>query len=194
MALIVRKPEGEFELTPQGTFIARCYTVVDLGQQMTKFGSKHKIRMGWELTSELMKDGRPFVVGKDYTASLHPDSGLAQDLTSWRGKAFTDEELAGFDVFKVAGAPCMITVIHNVSGEKTYANVSGVTSVPKGFVVPEAINEKVVFSIDEPDEEMFSKLPEWLQKKVNRTGVIRTTSSGSLSSEPPEFDPRDFPL
>ena len=189
MALIVRKPENDFELTPQGTFIARCYTVVDLGMQSTKFGPKHKIRVGWELTTELMKDGRPFVTGKDYTASLHPDSLLAQDLTAWRGKAFTDEELAGFDVFKVAGAPAMITIIHNVTGEKTFANVTSVTSIPKGTVSPDPVNEKVVFSIEEPDEAMFAKLPEWLQKKVNRNGMGQAQSpSPDGTPNPPAFD------
>ena len=169
MALIVRKPkEGEFELAPQGTHIARCYMVVDEGMQEGTFGVKHKIRIGWELPNELMKDGRPFVISKEYTASLHPDSNLAKDLVSWRGKSFTDEELAGFDIFKVQGAPCMLTVIYNVKDAKTYANVTSVTAVPKGMVIPIAHNAPQIFSIEEPDEMMFKSLPEWLQKKINR--------------------------
>lgn len=170
MALTVKKTEGEFELSPQGTFAARCYMVVDLGIQDTTFGPKHKIRVGWELPTELMKDGRPFVIGKEYTASLHKDSALAQDLVSWRGKSFTDAELVGFDLFKVLGAPCMLTVIHNVKGDKTYANVKSVSALPRGVTVGHQVNESVSYSLEEPSEEAFKKLPEWLQKRINKTG------------------------
>jgi hypothetical protein len=170
MALTVKKTEGEFELTPQGTFAARCHMVVDLGVQDGMYGPKHKIRIAWELPTELMKDGRPFVIGKEYTASLHKDSNLAQDLVAWRGKTFTEAELEGFDMFKVLGAPCMVTVIHSSKGDKTYANVKSVTALPKGMTVPPPINEPLKYSIEENDTEAYSKLPEWIQKKINKTG------------------------
>ena len=190
MALTVRKPEGEFQLAPQGTHVGSCYMVVDMGLQDTPFGAKHKIRVGWELSEEPMEDGRPFVVSKEYTASLHPDSTLAQDLISWRGRAFTDEELAGFDVFKVLGAYCMLTVIHQISKTgKQYANVKSVTSVPKGVPKPEAKNEVLSFSLESPDEEMFNKLPEWLQKKVNRA-----LTQKAQADEPPPFDDSRIPF
>jgi len=173
MALTVKKPEGEFELAPQGTHVARCYSVVDMGNQQTNFGIKHKIRLMWELPNELMADGRPFVVGKEYTASLHPDANLTRDLVSWRGRAFTDEELAGFDVFKVAGAPCMVTVTHNKSndGTKTYANVNTVTAIPKGMVCPDQVNPTAMFSLEEPDMEVYNALPQWLRDRINMGGA-----------------------
>jgi len=156
--------------------------VVDMGLQDTPFGAKHKIRIGWELSEEPMDDGRPFVTSKEYTASLHPDSNLAQDLVSWRGKSFTDEELAGFDVFKVLGACCMLTIIHATSkAGKQYANVKSVTSLPKGMPKPEQKNEIISFSLESPDEDAFSKLPEWMQKKINR-------GQPSPKEEPPPFD------
>ncbi|HEY4759348.1 MAG TPA: hypothetical protein VIH42_02080 [Thermoguttaceae bacterium] len=185
MTLIIRKPpEGEFQLAPQGTHIARCYMVVDLGSQNTPFGAKHKIRVGWEFPNELMEDGRPFMIAKEYTASLHPDSNLAQDLVSWRGRAFTEEELGGFDIFKILGAPCMLTVIHTISKTgKQYANVKTVASLPKGTVKPEPVNDLISFSLDAPDEDQFSKLPEWLSKKINRS-----TNKQESSPDFPDFD------
>ena len=168
MGLTVSKPEGgDFELAPSATHIARCYMVVDEGVQKTKFGDKHMIRIGWELSNELMSDGRPFVVSKEYNANLHSDSNLTKDLTSWRGRAFTDEELSGFDLFKIAGAPCMITIIHNPSGDRVFANVSSVTSTPKGTPVPNLTNEKIIFSLEEPDQVAFQKIPEWIRKKIS---------------------------
>ena len=191
MALTVKKPnESEYQLAPQGTHVGRCYMVVDMGLQDTPFGAKHKIRIGWELSNELMVDGRPFSVSKEYTASLHPDSNLAQDLVSWRGVSFTEEELAGFDVFKVLGAPAMLTVIHGKSkAGKTFANVKGVASLPKGMTKPTAVNDLLSFSLESPDEEMFKKLPEWIQKKVNRTEKLSDAemeAKGGPSG--PDFD------
>lgn len=188
MALTVKKPEDkEFQLAPQGTHIGRCYMVVDLGLQDTPFGAKHKIRVGWELPTELMEDGRPFSVGKEYTASLHPDSGLAQDLVSWRGRSFTDEELAGFDVFKILGAPCMLTVIHNTSKNgKTYANVKSVTALPKTVTCPEPVNEKIAFSLEEPNDVMFQKLPEWIRNRINRGN--EPPSNHPVNDTPPDDD------
>lgn len=189
MALTVKKPDDkEYQLAPQGTHVGVCYMVVDEGLQDTPFGAKHKIRIGWELTNELMEDKRPFVVSKEYTASLHPDSNLAQDLLAWRGRSFTDEELAGFDVFKVLGATCMVTIIHNTSkSNKTYANVKSVTAMPKGIPKPNPVNEMISFSLESPDEEMFKKLPEWIQKKINRP----TSDNGYLLPETTESKP-DF--
>ncbi|MHB8744633.1 MAG: phage replication initiation protein, NGO0469 family [Sulfuricaulis sp.] len=186
MALTVKKPaDSEYQLTPQGTHLGVCYLVVDMGLQDTPFGAKHKIRLGWELPNELMADGRPFVCSKEYTASLHPDSNLAQDLVAWRGKSFTDEELAGFDVFKVLGAPCMLTVIHATSkAGKTYANVKSVTSLPKGTAEPVAVNDTLSFSLESPDETAFQKLPEWMQKKINRN----SPSSAPAEMTTPVYD------
>ena len=168
MGLTVSKPEGgDFEPAPSGTHMARCYMVVDLGIQPTKYGDKHKIRIGWELSNEKMAAGRPFAVSQEYTASLHADSNLTKVLTSWRGRAFTEEELAGFDLFKIAGAPCMVTVIHNIEGERTFANIGSVTSVPKGLAIPEMINEKIIFSLEQPDNAAFQKIPERIRKKIN---------------------------
>ncbi len=193
MSITAKKPEDrEFQLSPQGTHLGRCYQIIDMGIQDTPFGAKHKIRIGWELPTELMEDGRPFVIGKEYTLSLHADSNLTKDLIAWRGKSFTDEELAGFDVSKVIGAPCMVTVIHGTTkAGKAFAGVAGITSCPKGIQVPTAVNESVIFSLETPDEEAFAKIPEWIQKRVNRVGK---KADAPMGEEPPPFDDTDIPF
>lgn len=184
MGLTVSKPAGEdFELAPSGTHIARCYMVIDEGIQSTNFGDKHMIRLGWELSDELMKDGRPFAISREYNASLHADSNLTKDLTSWRGRAFTDEELAGFDLFKIAGAPCMITIIHNVKGDRTFANVGSVTSTPKGISIPDLVNEKIIFSLESPDDVIFQKIPEWIRKKISYGSATKTNTPENTNND-----------
>lgn len=169
MSLIVKDTGGgDFELTPAGNHVARCYMVVDMGIQDTNFGKKHKIRIGFELSGELMQDGRPFGISKEYTASLSDKANLRHDLESWRGRKFTDEELKGFDVFNVAGHACMLNVIHAESGGKTYANISSISSMPKGMQAPELVNEIIKYSTAAHNDIAFRKVPEWLRNRINR--------------------------
>jgi hypothetical protein len=171
MGLTAREPEGTFELAPEGTHVARCYMVVDMGMQETGYGPKHKAKIGFELPNELMEDGRPFSVSQNYTVSLSEKANLRADLEAWRGRAFTEDELRGFDVFNVLGAPAMVTVIHTTNEGKTYANIKSVSALPKGMQAPAAINEPIKFSLEEYSQEVFDSLPEYLRNKINRGGI-----------------------
>ena len=126
-----------FEPAPAGTHQAVCVDVIDKGMVETQFGKKHKIDMAWQI-AELRNDGKPFLVFKRYTLSLHEKANLRHDLQSWRGKPFTPEEEARFDVETVIGANCLINVQHHQVGDKTYANVMSVMPLLKGMakIVP----------------------------------------------------------
>ena len=167
MSLIMKNEVGDFEITPEGTHIATCYMVVDLGHQKTTYKGVEKVKpqilVGWELTNEKMKDGRPFAASKIYNAFFAEKANLRKDLESWRGRKFTDEELKGFDISKLCGVPCQVTITHS-EGEKTYANVTTVTGLPKGVKAPNLVNDKVIYA--EGDSHSFQKLPEWIQKKI----------------------------
>ena len=107
---------GDFDIAPAGNHVAICYGVVDLGEHeqewQGKVSLKHRVRISWELCDELMSDGRPFSISKEYTLSLNEKATLRHDLESWRGRPFTDAELAGFDIFVLLGKPCMVNVVH----------------------------------------------------------------------------------
>jgi hypothetical protein len=78
------------------------------------------------------ENGKPFSCSKKYTASLNEKATLRHDLESWRGRAFTQEELKGFDLEKVIGVNAQVMVMHNTKDGKTYANVATVTPLGKG--------------------------------------------------------------
>lgn len=134
--------------------------------------SLRKIRITWELPDETAifreEDGpQPFVISKDYTLSLYEKANLRRDLESWRGKQFTADELAGFDIFTLLGAACLISIIHMTKGDKTYANVSGISKLAKGMTCGKQVNPAVQFSIDDGKQSaVFLNLPEWLRKKI----------------------------
>lgn len=174
MALIVKSKGGEdFKKVPAGNHVAVCNLVADVGLQKTGYGPKHKIYLRFEVPEERTsyeKDGKqfegPLTIGSFYTASLSKKATLTGFLEAWRGKGFTKEELDGFDLFNVLGAPCMLNVIHQTSedGSKVYANIKSIAALPKGMPRPKAENPLLKYSPD--DESDFAKLPEWLQKKI----------------------------
>ena len=176
---------GNFKRVPAGAYIGRCYSLVDLGTQLTtgQYGEKlqHKLRIGWELFGEddegnpltIDVDGKemPLTITKGYTVSLHEKSGLRRDLAAWRGKDFTDDEAKGFDVSKLIGAYCMVNVTTSETNGKTYSNVAGLTPLPGALKnsKPPAIHENVIFDLDNPNMEVFNKFHEKLQDAIKRS-------------------------
>ena len=190
MALLSKDSGGAgFEPVPAGTYAARCVTIVDLGVQPTGFGDKEKIYIGWEVPAERVeweKDGQkhegPALIGSRFTNSIHEKAILGQLLTSWRGKAFTDDERKGFDLFSVLGAACMISVTHTEKNGKVYANVGAVVRLPAGMTCPPAETDLVAYSPMDPETSgNFDKLPEWLQKLV-RDGYKMAEGDNTIGS------------
>lgn len=175
MAIIASDKGGnEFERAPAGQYSAVCYRVVDLGTQaqtdkMGKVSHKRKIIIGWEL-DERMSDGRRFSQQERYTLSLHEMSSLRPMLESWRGRPFTPEEAANFDVAKLIGAPALIQIVHKASEKGgIYVNMSSIMKLPKGMeaLVPE--NEVIEFSLAEFDQATFDKLSDKLKETIMKS-------------------------
>lgn len=161
------KNEGSYELAPAGNHVAVCYALIDLGTQVDQFGTKHKIRIIWELPDEKMEDGKPFSVGKEYTFSMSQKSNLRTDFIAWRGRDFTPEEFETFQMENILGAPAMLNVTHRTSqAGNDYAVVSSIAPLIKGVEKPECENEHVCFSFEHPDDESFEKLPEWIRELI----------------------------
>lgn len=170
---------GDFKPVPAGNHVGVCSMVVGLGKQRIQsqmFGDsvKQQIYVAWELPHEQItwtdKDGNertgPMRIGKTYTLSLHENARLRGDLESWRGRPFTEEERKGFDINRLAGAPCMVNVLHEDKNGKTYANVASLTPLPKGMDKPVCADTALIYDDDE-FRHNYDHLPEWLQKKID---------------------------
>ena len=187
--MIIAKTSGtSFELVPVGNHVARCYAMVEIGTVTDEYmgapKSLHKVRVSWELPHKKKifnpeKGEQPFSIHKEYTLSMHEKSNLRQDLESWRGKAFTEEEAKAFDVTKLLGKECMINIIHNVSRTgNAYAQIASITPVPEGMVCPPQINPTFVLSYSEWEQKKFDLLPEWIRKKMEDTPQYKSLFSG----------------
>lgn len=183
------KGNKDFELPAAGAVVGRCYMVADLGTQDTTYmgtpKKAHKILIAWEL-AETMSDGRPFAISSRYTLSLFDQAILRQHLESWRGKTFTEEELIGFDVKNVLGAYCMLSIVHNKDGDKTYANVKGVMPVPRGMEKFSPVNKDVYFDVETGD---LNTIPEWVQNVVKKSDEYKARMGGNGASPSGRVDP-----
>lgn len=166
---------ADFPKLPEGTYLAVCNLLVDLGMQVNeKFNSKsRKVQIGWETPEETFEFGDkrvPYTVSKEYTASLNEAATLRQDLAAWRGRDFTPEELAGFDLKNIVGTSCLINVIHkeNKNG-KVYVTVSSIMALPKGMQKGKLSDKPVVFDLDVNTLDDVDLLPNWLGDKVRKS-------------------------
>lgn len=154
------EPTGSFELAPEGTFLGVCYRVIDMGTQESSYNGEtkrnHKVMISWELPNERMDDGRPFSIHQMYTLSMHEKATLRKHLESWRGRKFeaNDFGVDGFNIKKLLGAGCLLTVTHSTKGENTYSNLTGVAKMMKGMEAPPPENETLYFSME--DESTFN--------------------------------------
>jgi hypothetical protein len=109
-------------------------------------------------------------ISKNYTRSIGENATLRQDLTSWRNKAFTPEELEKFELENLLGVWGMISVIKTISENgKAYTNINTITPVPAAMKkngMPQHFNEAKIFSIENPDMELFATFSDYLRAKI----------------------------
>lgn len=187
---------SDFQKAPAGSHLACLYRIVDLGTQSIewkgKFNMLRKAQFFFELHGEdnegkplTTADGKPLIQTKRYTISLGEKSTLRKDLESWRGKGFTDEELKGFDLTKLLGAWCMVTISHNDRDGKTYANLDAITPVPNMIVkagFPDRVNDLFWYSLDDHDEAKFNSLSDGLKEAIKKSAEWRGTHGDSVDS------------
>lgn len=203
--IIVKEEAGkDFQIAPQGNHLACCYRIVDLGTQKTEWDGTVKMQRKLHFSFELhgnepglkTDDGKPLVVSKRYTLSFFETAALRQDLESWRGRAFNDEELAGFNLENVLGKFCMLNILHQTKGAKTYANIKGISPVPslmKGNI-PSQVNTSVIFSIDQFDQNTFDLLPDWMKDIIMVSPEYRSKDSPDVPNHPFETEAGDIPF
>lgn len=175
MKLPKPKDGGNFEPCPPGNHVAICYGVIDVGTHERVYQGETKIerrvRLMWEIPEETMSDGRPFSVSREYKLSGHEKSALRKHLDSWRGRKFTDEDFEKFDMKMLLGKGCMVQVVHNEVGDRTYVNVETLGSLPKAMKVGETSNEHLYLSLeaDEYNHDVFLSLYERTQEYISES-------------------------
>lgn len=186
MAIYATKPEGgDFVRVEPGTYVARCYSMIHIGHVETEYNGEKKVvnqvNLTWELPDELAvfneeKGPEPYVVSKTYTLSMHEKSNLRKDLESWRGKGFTEAEAAKFDITKLLGVPCILSIVHKPGVKdptKTYTVVSSISRLMRGQECPPPYNKSRVLSYDDFDWDIFNSLSDFMKEKIQSSQEFR---------------------
>lgn len=167
MAVLAKSSGKTYEPIPVGVVQAVCSHVVDIGTHEGSYQGKpvtrHQVVVCWEIDALMSQgeyNGKRFMMSKFYTLSLNEKASLRKDLESWRGKAFTDDELNGFDVEKLIGANCMLNVVEYKKqdgsiGQKIGAIMPAIKNLipmkQENTVVPQWILDKRAESIEAKD-------------------------------------------
>jgi hypothetical protein len=164
---------SNFKPCPPGSYLARCCRLIDLGSQTSDFQGEiktaRKVLLAFEVLDDETRrdDGEPYVLSKRYTLSLHEKAALRKELTGWRGRDFTPEELKGFDLKNVLGQLAFISVVESVKGDRTYANIGSIMKPPKGLKPTSPASEPPLhWDMSKPDWQVFAVLHQRLQAQI----------------------------
>lgn len=194
--MIVSSSGENFKPVPEGTYVAVCLRVIDLGTQVSSFQGadklQRKVLVAWEIPEVRVEfDGQegPALIMKRYTASLSDRANLRKDLEAWRGRRFTEEELKGFDLGALAGKACQVQVIHSTDGQ--YANINSIMALPKGMTPPKPEGVVVHFDLDNYSDGQFQMLSEKLQNQVKLSPEWKALQGGPAYAAPDTHDLND---
>lgn len=162
-----------------GVYPARLVQIIDLGLQAQRpFQGKDKppaqeIMLTYELVDEFMKDenGEPLENKPRWVSETLPFYGLHADKAKSTQRYLALDPKGDYDgdFTKAIESPCNVTIVNNAGKDgKVYDNVAHIAAMrPKDAVAcPELVNPSKVFDCDNPDMDVFNKLPEWIQKKI----------------------------
>lgn len=206
MSITAKKSGGDFKKVNPGTYVARCYSMIEIGTITEDYMGQpkrlHKVMITWELPTELEvfheeKGEEPYVVSKTYTLSMHEKATLRRDLESWRGQGFTEKEAEAFDITVLMGKPCMLSIIHRpgkVDTSKTYVEIASISKMPKGLECPPQINPTRILSFDNWDAELFDSLSDYLKEKIKSSEEYKQMDSGVIDAVEVETKTKIDPL
>ena len=183
MALNSKKIAGgktgpEQPLIDPGVYPARIVQILDLGLQPQRpFQGKDKppaneIMFTYELVDSFMvdEDGKDREDKPRWLSETIPLYSLDQDKakSTKRYEAADPDGVFDGDFSKLIDIAINVSVVHNKSGDKTYTNVANTAAMraKDAAKCPALVNPSKVFDCDEPDMEVFKKLPEWIQEKI----------------------------
>lgn len=187
----------EFERVPSGMHPAICNLLVDAGLQpgSSRYPApKHRIYLRFETPDHRItyehngqKIEGPLTIGIWYVASMNAKAILRQHLEGWRGRRFTDEEAAAFDVESVLGKPCTLMVTESEQGGKTYSNIKAIGPAPKGVKLV-AENPLLFYGPGAP-REAYEKLPDWMRKRIDSQVQPEPAASAQAGSDGSNYQP-----
>lgn len=163
---------GNYEHPESGMHVAYTIAVVDLGTHSYTFVDKvkgpqtkdaQKVQFAWELTDSKDKDGRTFIVGRDFTLSMGKKANLRPFTEGWTGLKFNDED--PFDPMDQLGKPCMINLSEGKSAKGSkFMEVISASPPMRGMAIPKPTRSTFGFEMSSLNGVADLFLPDWLPR------------------------------
>jgi hypothetical protein len=172
------------ELPSAGSHLAALWSLIHHGTQPYVFegrtGFRPQLEFGWELVDQFMADGRPFVISRLYSYSMHPNAALRADLEGWFARALTAKEFASLDLVELIGFVAVVGIKHEFGRSGTvYANLGSLSKPPAGVPTRHRlINQPVVLSPAAFDPAVYRALPEWKRNKLAQAPEYQAALKG----------------
>ena len=192
-----------FPITKAGSYLAVCYTIVDLGTHEDTYQGVDKDRrlclITFEIPGERIEiekdDGtvedKPRAISIKDTFSMHEKSNLRKKMESWRGKPFTETQAYDFDFKTLLGVNALIQVAHQESKDgKVYAFIQSVTKPLAEMDKIKSENKHLFFEFGPPyltaaGFDFPENMPEWVMTKIKESREYQDLSEmGGSESEP----------
>ena len=188
MSFANMKESSTFTPAPSGVHGARLYQAIDLGTQEDNFyGPRRKLLVSFELPGKLMDDGKPFIVSKWSTASLHKKSNFRQHIISWLGRDLTQEERGDFNWDIVKDVPCLVSIVHKTRDDGSVrADIQSISPLPEGMTVESLQGEQIIFDLENFNAEIFEALPDGVKDMIVKSPEYQQRVQAPESS-PSEF-------
>ena len=176
---------SSFPSVSVGVHKARCIKVIDLGTQQKDYQGtvswKHEVMVIFEIPDQISDISEPLTISKWYTLSLHEKSNLGIDLTSWRGRAFSEIEKKGFDISKLVGVPCLLNVIQGNKNNK----IGSVMPLLKDKIA-EQYHTSVIFDLKDfqnGKKEVFNQLSEGIRNIILKSRELEGLDQSDTGDE-----------
>jgi len=184
-----------------GTYPVRVVQVLDLGlQNQRAYQGKEKppayeISITYEFLDEfcLDEDGKEMEDKPRWLSETVPFYSLEVERAKSTKRYYAidpNEEHEG-DFTALVGSPVNCTVVNNKSGDRVYTNVESLSAMRSrdAAKAAELVNPPKVFTLDEPDMEVFKSLPEWIQDKIKgnleyQGSALQAALEGGAKAQP----------
>ncbi len=170
------RQSSSFTLAPEGTHIARCYQLLEVGtvDELYMGEPKHvsKIRLTFELPEETkeFKAGegeKPIVISQEYTLSMAPLAKLRKLIEGMIGTSLSDAEANAFNVEDLVGMPCLVTIVHKTSAKGSdYAIIASTSALMKNQKAPAQVNPSRIATYEKWDQDFFASQPDFIKDKM----------------------------
>ncbi len=200
------EPKKKKDPIKVGSHPCRIYSIIVIGTVKDTWKGVEKevekVHITFELPHQLkvFKDENgpePRVISQSYNISLFEKSGFRQLIDATGMEIPKDANgMLQFNIWDLVGRTCILSIGKKVSeknGEE-YNTINSYAQMIDGMAMPDQMNKTITYDVSQHDQILFSKFPEFIQKKIMESReyqlLVAGTGASGLTELPDIGDPK----